>query len=121
DVRVFFVIRILLDTIHFNEFMEYDKLYHLCYITFKDMKLITSFYFIILSQICFGQFVRDYFFDDRLEINDSTTLVLLVRLPQTKFAQDLNHRIYTDTSFIRKIKESWFILRDTTLHGYTSH
>lgn len=85
------------------------------------MKLITSFSFIILSQICFGQFVRNYFFDDRLEINDSTTLVLIVHLPQTKFAQDLNHRIYTDTNFIRKIKESWFTLRDTTLHGYTSH
>lgn len=51
---------------------------------------------------------KEYFFNDRLKINDSTSLVLIIEDAQTQMTSDLNHRIYDDTAFIRKVKNRFY-------------
>lgn len=51
---------------------------------------------------------KEYFFDDRLQINDSTSLVIIIEDAQTQMATELGHRIYADTAFIRKIKTRFY-------------
>ncbi|MEX0598532.1 MAG: hypothetical protein WD512_18770 [Candidatus Paceibacterota bacterium] len=58
---------------------------------------------------------KDYFFDDKLKINDSTSLVVFTRNPQTQMAKDLGHRIYSDTNFIRRVKNDFYELRNPLL------
>jgi hypothetical protein len=59
-----------------------------------------------------GDVYKDYFFDDKLKVNDSTSLVVFTRNPQTQMAKDLGHRIYSDTNFIRRIKNDFYELRN---------
>jgi hypothetical protein len=51
---------------------------------------------------------KEYFFDERLQINDSTSLVIIIEDAQTQMATELGHRIYDDTAFIRKIKTRFY-------------
>ena len=50
---------------------------------------------------------REFYFPD-LDINDSTSLVLIVVDPQTDELRQLGHRIIKDTSVISKIKSSYY-------------
>lgn len=50
---------------------------------------------------------REYYFP-QLDINDSTSLVLIVVDPQTEELKKLGHRIIKDTSVISKIKSSFY-------------
>ncbi|MFT5861135.1 MAG: hypothetical protein ACI865_003255 [Flavobacteriaceae bacterium] len=84
------------------------------------MKIVALCLLLLLSCTSSGQLTRNYFFDEKLEISDSSALVLIVRNPQTQFAAELNHRIYQDTSFIREIKENWFFEYDEE-EGYSQH
>ncbi|PHR49041.1 MAG: hypothetical protein COA32_03060 [Fluviicola sp.] len=59
-----------------------------------------------------GAVYKDYFFDDKLKINDSTSLVVFTRNPQTQMAKDLGPRIYSDTNFIRRIKSDFYELKN---------
>lgn len=59
-----------------------------------------------------GAVYKDYFFDDKLKINDSTSLVVFTRNPQTQMAKDLRHRIYSDTNFIRRVKNDFYELKN---------
>tara|TARA_B100000508_G_scaffold138562_1_gene134930 strand:- start:610 stop:1437 length:828 start_codon:yes stop_codon:yes gene_type:complete len=59
-----------------------------------------------------GAVYKDYFFDDKLKINDSTSLVVFTRNPQTQMAKDLGHRIYSDTNFIRRLKNDFYELKN---------
>lgn len=52
--------------------------------------------------------VRDYFFDQNLTVDSTTSLVLLVRNPQTEFAKNLGHRIYTDSNQINELKRTFY-------------
>lgn len=51
---------------------------------------------------------KEFFFDNRLQINDSTSLVIIIEDAQTQMATELGHRIYDDTAFIRKIKTRFY-------------
>jgi len=55
---------------------------------------------------------KEYFFDDKLQINESTSLVILIKEPQTQMARELGNRIYRDTSFIRKIKNQFYEVKE---------
>jgi hypothetical protein len=71
-------------------------------------RILSIIIFILFTKLCYGQKVREYLFDGNLPINDSTSLVLIFEEAQTEFAKELNHRIYSDTNFIKKIKNEWF-------------
>lgn len=73
------------------------------------MKITITIVLIFISIHTIGQIERTYFFDERLTINDSTSLIVIIREPQTQFAKELNARIYTDTNFMKQLKESWSV------------
>lgn len=63
---------------------------------------------VTLPKIARSYTYKEYFFDDKLIVNDSTALVILIQEPQTQMAKELGHRIYKDTTFIRKIKNQFY-------------
>lgn len=71
-------------------------------------RIISTIVFLLMIHFCSGQIVREYLFGDRFPINDSSSLVLMIKDPQTEFAKELNHRIYSDTNFLKRIKKEWF-------------
>jgi hypothetical protein len=60
-----------------------------------------------------SEIYKKYFFDDRLQINDSTSLVIIIEDAQTQMATELGHRIYNDTAFISKIKSRFYEEKET--------
>lgn len=62
----------------------------------------------VLPDIILPSIYKDYFFDNKLQINDSTSLIVLIKDAQTQMARELGNRIYTDTAFIRKIKNRFY-------------
>ncbi len=85
------------------------------------MKIAIAILLIFISIDSIGQIERNNFFDERLTINDSTSLIVLIQEPQTQFARELNARIYSDTNFIRQLKESWYVEVEKTGIGRTYH
>ncbi len=53
----------------------------------------------------FGQKVREYFFEN---LSTTDTLVIFSRDPQTEIANQLDNRIYSDSAFLRKIKNEFY-------------
>jgi len=67
-------------------------------------------FFILSVQLGNAQdsIVRDYFFDQNLTVDSTTSLVLLVRNPQTEFAKNLGNRIYRDSNQIEELKRTFY-------------
>src|SRR5574343_287024 len=86
------------------------------------MKIVFWLFVMFFSMLCAGQENRIYFFDDSVPVNDSTALIYIVRDPKTLLAKELNYRIYTDTSFIRKLKDTCYVVVEGGLgKGRTYH
>lgn len=85
------------------------------------MKTTTLILFLLSAVSSIGQISRVYFFDENLPINDSTSLLVIAENPQTQFAKNLNARIYSDTNFLKKIKESWYVEESNAGKGRTYH
>lgn len=86
------------------------------------MKIVFWLFVMFFSMLCAGQENRIYFFDDSVPVNDSTALISIVRDPKTLLAKELNYRIYTDTSFIRKLKDTCYVVVEGGLgKGRTYH
>lgn len=85
------------------------------------VSILLLFIFSSVSAQTIGETMRRYFFDDQLTIDDSTALIVLVRDSQTQFARELNARIYTDTNFIKKLKETWYVEYKYEGQGRSGH
>lgn len=52
--------------------------------------------------------VRKYFFENVNFTKEGKELVVIVKEPQTKLAEDLGYRVYSDTSFLNKIESVFY-------------
>lgn len=63
--------------------------------------------------------IRKYFFKKVNFVKEGKELVVIVKEPQTKLAEDLGYRIYNDTSFLNKIESEFYQDVDPTFE--TAH
>jgi len=54
------------------------------------------------------QLVREYFFENVNFSKEGKELVIIVKRPQTKLAEDLGHRLYSDTAFLNTIESEFY-------------
>lgn len=79
-------------------------------------KILCIFLIFTLSFFCFNQelnqndsIIKEYFFDGIDLVENAQELVVIVKSPQSKFALEFGHKIYTDTSFLNQIKKDFYV------------
>jgi len=65
--------------------------------------------------------VRQYFFGSEDFYKTNQELILIVKNPQTEFAENLGSRYYNDTAFIRKVSTHFYTELDTSNHDISIH
>lgn len=79
---------------------------------------------LLIAQITFGfcqSTVKQYFFGSEDFYKENHELIIIVKNPQTEFAENLGSRYYNDTSFIRKISTLFYTEVDTSNHDISIH
>lgn len=94
------------------------------------MKMLTKiFTFCISLNMCLGQELlppppeindsiflkksyKKYYFEDVNFVEENKELVIIVKDPQTQFAKDFGHKIYSDTAFLNHIQRELYTVID---------
>jgi hypothetical protein len=64
---------------------------------------------------------KQYFFGSENFYKDNSELVIIVKNPQTEFAENLGSRYYNDTAFIKRISSEFYSEIDTSNHEQSSN
>jgi hypothetical protein len=79
-------------------------------------KILTILLIFTLSFFCFNQelkdhnsIIREYFFEGIDLVENGQELVVIVKSPQSKFAREFGHKLYSDTTFLNQIKRDFYV------------
>jgi hypothetical protein len=64
---------------------------------------------------------KQYFFGSENFYKDNSELIIIVKNPQTEFAENLGSRYYNDTVFIKRISSEFYSEIDTSIHEQSSN